>query len=86
MDSAKILFLFPPTCEIIFTSEKELLLPSISIAFAANAPGTEKVVKTLFNAVYIEFSFIYNLKILSNEYHFLTIHWPLRLNYFCLTV
>jgi len=59
-------FYSPLTCEISFTSEKELLPLSISMAFAADAPGTKRVVKTLFNAVYIKSSFIHKLKILIN--------------------
>lgn len=83
MDSSKILFLFPLTCEINFTLKKELLLLSVSMAFAADAPGTEGIVKTLFSVVYTESSLIYKLKILSNEFHFLTTHSTLSLNYFC---
>lgn len=86
-----MLFLFSPpppprTCEISFTSEKKLLLLTLSMASAADAPGTKVVVKTLFNPVHTEPSVIYKLKILSNESHFLAIHWTLSLNYFYLTV
>lgn len=35
-----------------FTSEKEVLQLSIPMAFAADAPGTEGVVKTLLNVFY----------------------------------